>query len=97
VIRDEFTAYYSTHSAMAMADADSVQAVLDFGPIPWEVLHLRVFNRDTDLLPLFPKTASFLAQVPDCSFAMFSILKPGKVLPMHSGIYKVLFCLRAGR
>ncbi len=93
VIRDEFTAYYSTHPAMAQGDLDSAQAIIDIGPTRWEVIYLRVYNRDTDLLSLFPQTAALLAQVPDCSFAVFSILQPGKVIPVHRGVYKVLFLL----
>ena len=89
-IRDEFVAYHRIHAAMVQGDLDSAQAMIDVGPASWEVVYLRVFNRDTDHLARFPTTASLLAQVPGCSVAMFSVLKPGKVIPLHQGIYKVL-------
>jgi aspartyl/asparaginyl beta-hydroxylase (cupin superfamily) len=55
----------------------------------WKVLIFKVYGEVfTDNLALFPTTAAVLEQIPDCSGGMFSILKPGKIIPPHEGPYK---------
>ena len=60
----------------------------DISDVPWEVLFLRVYNKDTDKIKYFPKTHSLISKIPGCSLAMFSILYPGKIIPPHIGPYK---------
>ena len=62
--------------------------MIDLSDIPWEVVILRVYNKDTNNIKYFPKTYELLSSIPGCSFAMFSVLHSGKIIPEHSGPYK---------
>lgn len=89
VIRDEYLDYFNTCGRFKrVRDLDSDQGLLDCTPIPWTVLVLRCFNKDTEKMKLFPKTEALLKKVPGCTLAMFSLLYPGQYLPPHRGIYK---------
>lgn len=89
VIRNEYLNYHKNcGNYKRLRDLDHDQALLDCTPIPWEVLMLRCYNKDTNKMRLFPKTQAILKKVPGCSLAMFSILKPGQYLSPHKGVYK---------
>jgi beta-hydroxylase len=61
---------------------------VDIGNIPWEVLILKFYNKNTDKIKYFPKTYNLISKIPGCSLAMFSILPPGKKLEPHYGPFK---------
>jgi beta-hydroxylase len=87
-IRDEYMSYNKNNKLKRCKELDDVQALLDLSDIPWEVIILRVYNKDTNNMKYFPKTHELLTSIPGCSFAMFSVLHSGKVLPEHYGPYK---------
>jgi len=91
IIKEEFFAYLQDYQLSRVSIVDPSQGYLDLEhspDIPWEVLILRVFNRDTEKIKHFPSTYSLISQLPGCTFAMFSVLHPGKVVPPHFGVYK---------
>lgn len=87
-IRDEYKNYIRKRKLKRFKEIDEVQADYDISEIPWEVLFLRVYNKDTSKIRYFPKTYSLISKIPGCSLAMFSVLLPGKVIPPHEGPYK---------
>jgi len=87
-IRDEYISYNKNNKLKRYKELDDIQALLDVSDIPWEVIILRVYNKDTNNMKYFPKTHELLSIIPGCSFAMFSVLHSGKVLPEHYGPYK---------
>ena len=88
VILEEYHNYVKEHTLPRYTDIDSVQASIDKTDNPWNVIFLRLYNKDTEKIKYFPKTYQLLSNVPDCSVAMFSILHPGKIIPSHNGPYK---------
>lgn len=88
VIMNEYLNYNNTNKLKRFKDIDKVQTKYDISDIPWEVLFLRVYNKDTDKIKYFPKTFELISNIPGCSLAMFSILHPGKIIPPHNGPYK---------
>ena len=78
IIRDEYINYCLIYKKVVYRSGDiiPVNAKIDIGDIPWENIILRAYNRDTLLIKYFPKTYDLIKN--DCSFAMFSILPPGK-------------------
>lgn len=85
VIRDEYLRYLNNNSLKRFSDIDPNQRSTDTGEIPWEILMLRVYNKDTDKVKLFPETFKLIKKIPGCTLAMFSILRPGKKLAPHYG------------
>lgn len=84
VIRDEVDNYQREYIIPAYKDVNKDSA----GNIPgWKALFLRVFNNDTDILKLFPKTNELLNKC-HCTSAYFSMMEPGTKLPPHKGVYK---------
>ena len=85
VIRDEYNNYckYYKKKIYRSSDIIPINALIDKGDIPWENIILRAFNKDTDLIKYFPKTYNMICD--ECTFAMFSILPPGKTLLPHHG------------
>jgi beta-hydroxylase len=69
-------------------EIDEYQTIIDTGSIPWDILMLRVYNKDTNKIIHFPKTFQLIKDIPGCSLAMFSVLPPGKKLDPHYGVYK---------
>jgi beta-hydroxylase len=86
-IRNEYIDYSvnQCQTAQRFADLDYTQSFVDTGYIPWEVIILRIYNKDTNKIKHFPKTYNFIKDIPGCSLAMFSVLKPGKKLDTHKG------------
>lgn len=87
-IKNEYTSYIKQNKLKRFKDIDKVQTNYDISDIPWEVLFLRVYNKDTNKIKYFPKTYSLISNIPGCTLAMFSVLHPGKVIPQHTGPYK---------
>lgn len=88
-IRDEYLNYIKDIGKLKrFKDIDKVQEMYDVSDIPWHVLFLRVYNKDTSKISYFPKTYSLISKIPGCSLAMFSVLHPGKIIPPHTGPFK---------
>jgi beta-hydroxylase len=85
VIRDEYINYTKGNNLKRFSEIDPNQMSTDTGDIPWEILMLRVYNKDTEKIRYFPETYSFIKKIPGCTLAMFSVLKPGKKLAAHYG------------
>jgi len=85
VIRDEYIEYTKQNNLKRFSDIDPNQKFTDSGDIPWEILMLRVYNKDTNKIKYFPKTYNLIKKIPGCSLSMFSVLKPGKRLKQHKG------------
>ena len=87
IIRDEYINYNQIYKKEIYSAKDIIpmNAYLDKGDIPWENIILRVYNKDTVLIKYFPETYKLIKD--NCSFAMFSILPPGKHLLPHYGPY----------
>lgn len=90
IILDEYINYISKHKLKRFKDIDPYQTNLDNynSNIPWEVLFLKVYNKQTSKIKYFPKTYSLISKIPGCTLAMFSVLHPNKTLPPHVGPYK---------
>lgn len=84
-IRDEYINYTKQNNLKRFAEIDSNQKFTDTGNIPWEILMLRVYNKDTNKIKHFPETYHLIKKIPGCTLAMFSVLKPGKKLAPHYG------------
>ena len=55
----------------------------------WKTFLFKIFGVEVPRnLELCPETAELLNQVPRITMAMFSILEPGKRLPLHTGAYR---------
>ena len=88
-IRQEYINYTKNHGKLRrFKDIDTVQTDYDISDIPWDVLFLRVYNKDTSKIKYFPKTYELISKIPGCSLAMFSVLHPGKIIPPHTGPFK---------
>jgi len=87
-IKQEYINYMHEHTLKRFKEIDKVQTNYDISDIPWEVLFLRVYNKDTFKIKYFPKTYSLISKIPGCTLAMFSVLHPGKIIPPHVGPYK---------
>jgi len=85
VIRDEYINYSKHNNLKRFSEIDPNQKFTDSGNIPWEILMLRVYNKDTNKIKHFAKTYSLIKKIPGCSLAMFSVLPPGKKLEQHKG------------
>jgi ornithine lipid ester-linked acyl 2-hydroxylase len=86
-IRDEYIDYDAKHKMKTYRSKDLIpmNAGIDTGDIPWENIILRAYNKDTELITYFPNTYNLIRN--DCTFAMFSILPPGKKIAEHYGPY----------
>ena len=87
-IRLEYLEYTKQHSLRRFRDVDQEQTPYDTSEIPWQVLFLRVYNKNTNKISQFPHTYQCISQIPGCTLAMFSVLPPGKKIPLHTGPYK---------
>jgi len=87
-IYEEYLDYVKNNKLQRVADFDKNQAEVDTTDIPWEILVLRLYNKDTNKITYFPKTYELIKNIPDCTSIMFSVLLPGKIFPMHCGAYK---------
>jgi aspartyl/asparaginyl beta-hydroxylase (cupin superfamily) len=87
LIRDEYINYCNTYKTKVYRSRDIIlpNAGIDIGDIPWENIILRIYNKDTELIKYFPITYNLIKDT--CSFAMFSILPPGKIILPHFGPY----------
>jgi aspartyl/asparaginyl beta-hydroxylase (cupin superfamily) len=99
-IRSEYMNYTKYKSLKRFKEIDVNQTDFDITDIPWNVLFLRIYNRDTDKIKWFPKTYKLISQIPNCTLAMFSVLPPGKKIPLHVGPFKGILryhlCLVSG-
>jgi beta-hydroxylase len=91
VICKEYIDYIQTHPLQRYGDLDTIQKLLDTTTIPWNVIILRMYNKNTEKIHDFPRTYEFIKRIPGCTLAMFSILPPGKVLRPHYGVYKGVY------
>jgi beta-hydroxylase len=88
-ITREYINYIKNHGKLLrFKDIDRVQTDYDISDIPWDVLFLRVYNKDTSKIKYFPETYNLISKIPGCSLAMFSVLHPGKIIPPHTGPFK---------
>ena len=87
IIRNEYINYckYNKKNIFRARDISYGEALIDLTDIPWEILILRCYNKNTDLIKYFPETVKLISN--KCISAMFSILPPGKSLPLHYGSY----------
>jgi aspartyl/asparaginyl beta-hydroxylase (cupin superfamily) len=88
----EYLAYVArTNNALPRySEVDPVQAIVtDADPsVAWRVVHLRIYDRDTEVIDQFPNTMEALSIIEhDCPTVMFSVLEPGKHIPTHTGFY----------
>ena len=86
-IRDEYIEYIKHNKLERIKNLDKMQARLDISDIPWDMIFLRLYNKDTNKIKYFPKTYELISNIPGCTLAMFSIMYPGKIIPPHEGIY----------
>jgi len=87
VIRDEYLEYTKNYKLKRLNEIDDFQSYIDEGDIPWEILLLRVYNKNTEKIKFFPKTMELMDIIPGCCTIMFSVLKSGKKVPAHAGPY----------
>lgn len=61
----------------------------------WKAIPIVLFGHHLQRNPeQFPLTIELLKELPGCCGAMFSVLGPGKHIPLHKGIYKGIYrCL----
>lgn len=85
VIRDEYIEYTKHNNLKRFSEIDLNQRFTDTGDIPWKMLMLRVYNKDTNKIKDFPKTYNLIKKIKNCTLAMFSVLPPGKKLAPHKG------------
>ena len=85
VIRQEYIDYTKTQNLKRFSEIDPNQKFTDTGDIPWKILMLRVYNKNTDKIRDFPETYNLIKNIPGCTLAMFSVLPPGKKLAEHKG------------
>ena len=87
IIRDEYINYNKNYKKEVYRSRDIISShdYIDKGDIPWENIILRCYNKDTLLIKYFPKTYDLIKN--ECTFAMFSILPPGKKILPHFGPY----------
>ena len=88
IIKQEYKDYIKSNKLRRFKEIDNVQNNYDISDIPWEVLFLRAYNKDTNKIKYFPKTYEMISKIPGCTLAMFSVLHGGKVIPPHHGPYK---------
>lgn len=95
IIKEEYMNYIKSNKLKSYkyidvdVQIDDVQIDdYDISDIPWEVLFLRVYNKDTNKIKYFPKTYDIISKIPGCVLATFSVLPGGKVIPPHCGPYK---------
>ena len=86
IIRDEYM--NSPSGALKRFSEIDPHQLLVEDNIPWGVVILRLYNKDTKNTKYFPKTLELISQVPNCSTIMFSVLNPGQYLKPHIGPYK---------
>ncbi len=90
-IREELAPLLADRSVLpAFQEFDPGQARLSHDAL-WKVFILRGFGVDApDNRERCPRTAAVIDQVPGLYTAMFSILEPGKRIPVHAGPIKGL-------
>ncbi len=88
IINDEYLEYIKNHKLASHKDIHESQTNIDISSIPWPIIYLRVYNKNTNNIKYLPKTYDLLNKIPNCISAMISILPPGKKIPIHSGSYK---------
>ena len=91
VIRQEYINYTKTQNLERFSKIDLNQKFTDTGDIPWKILMLRVYNKNTDKIKDFPETYNLIKKIPGCTLAMFSVLPPGKKLAPHHGPSKSVY------
>lgn len=91
IIYDEYKKYIESNPVQRFGDMDDVQKELDTTDIPWNVIMLKFYNKNTDKIKYFPKTNDLIKKIPECTLAMFSVLPPGKELKPHIGPYKGVY------
>ncbi|MDG2049181.1 MAG: aspartyl/asparaginyl beta-hydroxylase domain-containing protein [Myxococcota bacterium] len=89
LIRDELVALQEGGTRIpGFAEIDPGQIRLA-GDGQWKTFLFKIFGVEVPRnLALCPETAGLLDQVPRITMAMFSILEPGKTLPLHTGAYR---------
>ena len=87
-IRDEYFHYcHNVRAPHVYEDIDTIQSSTCDRDRRWHVVFLKAFNRETQLVGHFPETMALIRQVPTCTLAFFSVLKPRAHLQPHRGIY----------
>jgi len=86
-IKDEYINYCKNNKLLRLKDMDEYQAPIDIGDKTWHYVLLKVYNSYTNLVSYFPKTVNLIKKIPGCTFAMFSIIEAGKMVPEHYGRY----------
>jgi len=89
IIRDEYINYIKMPDVKLkrFRDIDPYQTFVDDN-VPWNVVILRIYNKDTKNIKYFPKTRELVSNVPNCSTIMFSIINPGQFIRPHRGPYR---------
>jgi beta-hydroxylase len=90
VIRDEYINYTKQNNLKRFAEIDPNQKHTDSSNVPWKILMLKTYNKETNKIKYFPKTYNLIKNIPDCTLAMFSVLPPGKKLAPHYGPSKLV-------
>ena len=88
IIKNEYESYVLYHKIYRLAFIDPEQLYIDTSNIPWNAIILRAYNKDTNLVKYFPHTVKILSNIKNCTTAYFSILYPGKLIPLHTGVFK---------
>lgn len=85
-IAAEFDAYMEKHYVPQFDALDEIQERLNLDR-KWKTLWLKVYGGWSKVAEEFPFTVNLLKDT-KCSSCMFSVLQPGKVIPVHRGPYK---------
>ncbi len=86
-IRDEYINYCKNHELVRLDEIIPNLTILDNTKEKWYIIVLKAFSVYTKNINYFPQTYNLISQIPGCTFAMFSILEPGKQIPRHNGVY----------
>ena len=88
IIRDEGNKLYNSNkTTMIKYDSDLLfKYIADDG---WKKFYIKWYGPITnEALLLCPNTCKLIEQLPEITFAMFSIVEPGSSIAIHMGIFK---------
>jgi aspartyl/asparaginyl beta-hydroxylase (cupin superfamily) len=90
-IRREFLDYFQTDAKIPKAheiDQYNIPISSADGPA-WRTLYLKVYNGWFEKnVAKFPLTYALLKNMPNVTCVMFSVMEPGNVIPVHSGVMR---------
>lgn len=86
-IRNEYSSFCETKSAKLYQTIDRFGSSHCDLNQKWHVVFLKAFNNETKWAEQFPFTMNLIRQVPTCTLAFFSVLKPNAYLAPHRGVY----------